>query len=69
VLEEKARVLADGSWNNTLYRKISAQEAKIVDVRLIPYYAWGNRGDSDLSDESEMTVWIPLMFPAERGPR
>lgn len=54
VLEGKARILADGSWNNTLYRKISAQEAKMVDVRLIPYYAWGNRGDS------EMTVWIPL---------
>jgi hypothetical protein len=35
-LEGKARILADGSWNNTLYRKISAQDAKIVDVRLIP---------------------------------
>jgi DUF1680 family protein len=67
VLEGKAHVLcsaslrsasqsrlADCSWNNTLYREISAQEAKMVDVRLIPYYAWGNRGDS------EMTVWIPL---------
>jgi len=54
VLEGKARVFADGSWNNTLYRQMSTQEAKIVDVRLIPYYAWSNRGDS------EMTVWIPL---------
>jgi len=75
VLEEKAHVLVGGSWNNTLYQEISAQEAKIVDVRLIPYYAWGNRGsprerrhngpgrrnDETLSrGESEMTVWIPL---------
>jgi DUF1680 family protein len=25
-----------------------------LDLRLIPYYAWGNRGPS------EMTVWMPL---------
>jgi DUF1680 family protein len=25
-----------------------------VDIRLIPYYAWGNRG------KGEMTVWMPL---------
>ena len=27
---------------------------KTVDIRLIPYYAWGNRG------KAEMTVWMPL---------
>jgi DUF1680 family protein len=26
-----------------------------IDVRLVPYYAWGNRA------EGEMTVWIPLL--------
>jgi len=25
-----------------------------VKIRLIPYFAWGNR------DHSEMTVWMPL---------
>lgn len=54
VLEGKARVLSGSDWGKTLYRKISPQEPKTIDVRLIPYYAWGNRGDS------EMTVWIPL---------
>jgi DUF1680 family protein len=54
VLEGKARSLAGGSWDNTLYREIPAAELMTVDVRLIPYYAWGNRGDS------EMTVWMPL---------
>ena len=29
-------------------------ETKTVNIRLIPYYAWGNRG------KGEMTVWMPL---------
>jgi DUF1680 family protein len=54
VLEGKARVLAGSNWGKTLYRRISPQEPTTMDIRLVPYYAWGNRGDS------EMTVWIPL---------
>jgi len=54
VLEGKARVFAGGSWDNTLYRPLSAQESKTIDIRLIPYYAWSNRGPS------EMQVWLPL---------
>ena len=54
VLEGKAHVLAGSDWDQTLYREIEHQEPKAVDIRLIPYYAWGNRG------KSEMTVWIPL---------
>jgi DUF1680 family protein len=54
VLEGKAWVLGGSGWPNTLYRRISPEEPKAADVRLIPYYAWANRGDS------EMTVWIPL---------
>jgi DUF1680 family protein len=54
VLEGRARVLSGSGWGKTLYRKISPQEPKTIDLRLIPYYAWGNRGNS------EMTVWIPL---------
>jgi DUF1680 family protein len=54
VLEGKARVFDSEAWGKTLYRKISPRKPKEIDIRLIPYYAWGNRGDS------EMTVWIPL---------
>jgi DUF1680 family protein len=50
----QANVLAGGDWGNTLYREISHQMPKTVDIRLVPYYAWGNRG------KSEMTVWVPL---------
>ncbi len=54
VLQGKAHVLAGVDWGNALYRQISHLKPKSVDVRLIPYYAWGNRG------KSEMTVWMPL---------
>jgi DUF1680 family protein len=54
VLEGRAHVLAGNDWGQNLYREIELQEPKAVDIRLIPYYAWGNRG------KSEMTVWIPL---------
>ena len=39
-------------WKGQLYREATAKK-QMVKVRLIPYYAWGNRG------KSEMTVWMP----------
>lgn len=54
VLEGTAFVLAQDDWTKTLYRRISSPDMVTRDIRLVPYYAWGNRGDST------MTVWIPL---------
>jgi DUF1680 family protein len=54
VLRGQARYLERGDWDKALYREVSARSAKTIDIRLIPYYAWGNRGDS------EMTVWMPI---------
>ena len=54
-LETKVENRGEGSWEGTLYRDASP-EKEDVTIRLIPYYAWGNRGDS------EMTVWIPADF-------
>lgn len=54
VLEGKAYFFDGGNWGKNLYRKIPPQKPKEINVRLIPYYAWDNRGDS------EMTVWMPL---------
>lgn len=54
VLEGEALVVNQGRWNEELYRRISQREGTTREIRLIPYYAWGNRGDS------EMTVWMPL---------
>lgn len=54
VLECNAVYRKADDWNNTLYREISKNDPKELNIRLIPYYAWGNRG------KTEMTVWMPL---------
>jgi DUF1680 family protein len=41
-------------WDN-LYRQITYKR-RIVPIRLIPYYAWGNRG------KSEMAVWMNVSY-------
>ena len=38
-------------WNKKLYRRIS-EPTDSFDIRLIPYYVWGNRG------QGEMSVWL-----------
>lgn len=54
VLEGKAEVVAEAPWGKQLYRDLTPATARPIDLRLIPYYAWNNRGPS------EMTVWLPL---------
>jgi len=54
VLEGEAEVLKEGDWSKRLYRELVPREPRKVTIRLIPYYAWSNRG------VSEMTVWMPL---------
>jgi hypothetical protein len=54
VLKGQAEVAADRPWGNELYREFKPSASRSVDVKLIPYYAWANRG------KSEMTVWMPL---------
>jgi DUF1680 family protein len=54
VLDGKARLTNEDSWKNTLYRAVGKSN-KSVNITLIPYYAWGNRGKTD------MTVWMPLV--------
>lgn len=53
-LEGRARLAENVSWTNTLYREVSKADEEVT-IRLIPYYAWGNRG------KAEMTVWMPLI--------
>ncbi len=52
-LEGTAKLMEESSWKNSLYREVNKTDRK-VNIRLIPYYAWGNRGKAD------MTVWMPL---------
>jgi uncharacterized protein len=53
-LEGDLLVVSQQNWGNNLYREAFLTPEKRIRVRLIPYYAWNNRG------VSEMTVWIPV---------
>ncbi len=54
VLRTSVEISTPRPWGAELYREVSTSDAQLVEVKLIPYYAWGNRG------KSEMTVWMPL---------
>jgi uncharacterized protein len=54
LLEGNVRARSPETWTGQLYREFRRQALRSVDVRFIPYYAWANRGPS------EMTVWLPL---------
>ncbi|TMI64580.1 MAG: glycoside hydrolase family 127 protein [Bacteroidetes bacterium] len=53
-LTGEAKMLQNSNWKNKLYREVNTN-LKPINVKLIPYYAWANRGKTD------MTVWMPLM--------
>lgn len=56
-LKGKAYVVNPKSWTtNELYRKLEKTEKKEIEIKLVPYYAWGNRGKTDMS------VWIPVAY-------
>jgi len=54
VLEGTAERAVEPAWGGELYRDLPADDRKPTPVRLVPYFAWGNRG------KSEMGVWLPL---------
>lgn len=39
--------------SDELYREVALPTVQNIRLKLVPYYAWGNRGDT------EMTVWLP----------
>jgi DUF1680 family protein len=54
VLEGRAEARHEPDWSGQLYRELATSPPRPFDLRLIPYFAWGNRGPS------EMSVWLPL---------
>lgn len=50
-LQGKAFLQPKTDWTKSLYKEVRT-ENKPIQVTLIPYFAWGNRGKSD------MTVWL-----------
>jgi DUF1680 family protein len=53
-LEGQAQVADNSAWQGKLYRPLTTAPAATVPFKLIPYYAWGNRGLHD------MEVWLPV---------
>ena len=54
-LEAEVPVVNKDSWrNDELYRELRPVKNKKTKIRLIPYYAWDNRGIDDMS------LWLPL---------
>ena len=54
VLEGKALAHSQENWSGKLYREVAPENFSPVDLKLIPYSVWQNRG------ASEMSVWLPL---------
>ncbi|SDC03391.1 aceric acid hydrolase [Pedobacter soli] len=48
-----AKIVAPNNWKNVLYKPIEDKNT-VTTLKLIPYFAWGNRG------HSEMSVWLPV---------
>lgn len=55
VIEGRGRLLPMGDWTGQLYRRPVPDKPESVNFRLIPYYAWNNRG------VSHMSVWLPIV--------
>lgn len=54
-LKGEAKLVDNGSWKNSLYKELPQTPPASIAVRLVPYYAWANRGPGD------MTVWMPVI--------
>ena len=53
VIEGDAVLVKSVDWTGRLYARYDPAPADRTRVTLIPYYAWANRG------QSQMTVWLP----------
>ncbi len=53
-LEGQALATDSGDWTGALYREARPVSLRPVPIRLVPYFAWDNRG------LGEMSVWLPV---------
>ncbi|WP_316829871.1 glycoside hydrolase family 127 protein [Pedobacter aquatilis] len=47
------KMIEPDNWKNVLYRPVNDKNIE-TEIKLVPYFAWGNRG------HSEMSVWLPV---------
>lgn len=55
-IQGRARHITERNGSAALYREAGDEREEDLDVTLIPYYAWNNRG------VDEMTVWLPRRY-------
>lgn len=55
-LSGEAELLPQEDWSKKLYKPLTKRETTKTEIKMIPYYAWSNRGLTD------MTVWLPLKY-------
>ncbi len=53
-LQGTAQLMQNKHWKKSLYKPMNTT-TKPIRITLIPYYAWANRGKTDMS------VWLPVM--------
>ena len=46
----------EDDWGDTLYRTLEPRDLSPIPMRMIPYFAWANRG------QSQMSVWLPVVW-------
>ena len=51
-----ARHITERNGSKALYLEAGDEREADLDIMLIPYYAWNNRGIN------EMTVWLPRRY-------
>jgi DUF1680 family protein len=56
VLKGQAYRRARQDWGDRLYGPVPSTSLQPIDIRMIPYYAWNNRG------VCQMTVWMPVVW-------
>jgi DUF1680 family protein len=58
VLKGTALYKNENETNNSmqLYKEVKSLPAKTLNIQLVPYYSWNNRGIG------EMAVWLPQTF-------
>lgn len=52
-LEGKVLLNEVSNWNGQLYRPLNTKNLQVT-LRLVPYFAWGNR------EKGDMSVWMPV---------
>jgi len=55
-LTGEALYRAEAPWDHDLYRKVARQPMKPLPIRMIPYFAWANRGPA------AMSAWLPVVW-------